>query len=139
MPTDHSPRRQQESRAYLTWAIEHLALEIASVGVDPKEIRTAKEQALSGVLNGPSPRSEEHTSELQSPMYLVCRLLLEKKKWRQAANVLFERRQKQNGGADLCDAGENAEKVPTSLIVRQASGGAIAVAAACHRSSVAAE
>src|ERR1017187_1211283 len=24
-------------------------------------------------------RSEEHTSELQSPMYLVCRLLLEKK------------------------------------------------------------
>src|SRR5437879_7927911 len=28
---------------------------------------------------GPT-RSEEHTSELQSPMYLVCRLLLEKKK-----------------------------------------------------------
>src|ERR1017187_7212735 len=27
-----------------------------------------------------STRSEEHTSELQSPMYLVCRLLLEKKK-----------------------------------------------------------
>src|SRR5437879_7490154 len=25
-------------------------------------------------------RSEEHTPELQSPMYLVCRLLLEKKK-----------------------------------------------------------
>src|SRR5437764_3080352 len=25
-------------------------------------------------------RSEEHTSELQSPMYLVCRLLREKKK-----------------------------------------------------------
>src|SRR5437763_6666833 len=29
-------------------------------------------------------RSEEHTSELQSPMYLVCRLLLEKKKKRYA-------------------------------------------------------
>src|SRR5208337_3077397 len=28
----------------------------------------------------PRGRSEEHTSELQSPMYLVCRLLLEKKK-----------------------------------------------------------
>src|SRR5256885_11479854 len=27
-----------------------------------------------------SPRSEEHTSELQSPCNLVCRLLLEKKK-----------------------------------------------------------
>src|SRR5258707_2766308 len=26
-------------------------------------------------------RSEEHTSELQSRQYLVCRLLLEKKKW----------------------------------------------------------
>src|SRR5256885_6759688 len=28
---------------------------------------------------GVSPRSEEHTSELQSPCNLVCRLLLEKK------------------------------------------------------------
>src|SRR4051794_41371405 len=28
-------------------------------------------------------RSEEHTSELQSPVHLVCRLLLEKKKRRQ--------------------------------------------------------
>src|SRR3712207_7321511 len=28
----------------------------------------------------PGPRSEEHTSELQSRQYLVCRLLLEKKK-----------------------------------------------------------
>src|SRR6476620_12275663 len=27
-----------------------------------------------------SPRSEEHTSELQSRQYIVCRLLLEKKK-----------------------------------------------------------
>src|SRR5437764_5656226 len=31
-------------------------------------------------------RSEEHTSELQSPMYLVCRLLLEKKKTYTASN-----------------------------------------------------
>src|SRR5207244_11736503 len=30
--------------------------------------------------NPPSNRSEEHTSELQSPDHLVCRLLLEKKK-----------------------------------------------------------
>src|SRR3712207_8575341 len=28
---------------------------------------------------GTNPRSEEHTSELQSRQYLVCRLLLEKK------------------------------------------------------------
>src|SRR5437763_1007435 len=39
-----------------------------------------------GIVDGRVPpssrahRSEEHTSELQSPMYLVCRLLLEKKK-----------------------------------------------------------
>src|SRR5256885_10572327 len=33
-----------------------------------------------------SPRSEEHTSELQSPCNLVCRLLLEKKK-KERANV----------------------------------------------------
>src|SRR5437879_12071496 len=34
---------------------------------------------------GPGARSEEHTSELQSPMYLVCRLLLEKKKGKGSA------------------------------------------------------
>src|SRR2546426_7501624 len=33
-----------------------------------------------GVGPGVGPRSEEHTSELQSPCNLVCRLLLEKKK-----------------------------------------------------------
>src|SRR2546426_3938604 len=32
------------------------------------------------VVGGPKRRSEEHTSELQSPCNLVCRLLLEKKK-----------------------------------------------------------
>src|SRR3712207_8863450 len=32
------------------------------------------------VLVAAQPRSEEHTSELQSRQYLVCRLLLEKKK-----------------------------------------------------------
>src|SRR5437879_11106053 len=32
-----------------------------------------------GVFLAAITRSEEHTSELQSPMYLVCRLLLEKK------------------------------------------------------------
>src|SRR5258708_30038128 len=35
---------------------------------------------LGGVLREGSRRSEEHTSELQSPDHLVCRLLLEKKK-----------------------------------------------------------
>src|SRR2546426_5498880 len=46
-----------------------------------------KERAMSNFYLGKdrnstslSPRSEEHTSELQSPCNLVCRLLLEKKK-----------------------------------------------------------
>src|SRR3712207_7318302 len=40
-------------------------------------------QRGANLLRGPRPsggRSEEHTSELQSRQYLVCRLLLEKKK-----------------------------------------------------------
>src|SRR5690348_7560871 len=37
-----------------------------------------------------SARSEEHTSELQSPVHLVCRLLLEKKKDRAAAGLRVE-------------------------------------------------
>src|SRR5687767_15730733 len=36
---------------------------------------------------GRSPRSEEHTSELQSLAYLVCRLLLEKKKKTKIRNL----------------------------------------------------
>src|SRR5687767_15848812 len=39
-----------------------------------------REIADSQPLPGEVPRSEEHTSELQSLAYLVCRLLLEKKK-----------------------------------------------------------
>src|SRR5690348_17976300 len=37
-------------------------------------------QGVGGAMISPSVRSEEHTSELQSPVHLVCRLLLEKKK-----------------------------------------------------------
>src|SRR3712207_7652020 len=37
-----------------------------------------------------SPRSEEHTSELQSRQYLVCRLLLEKKKKTDGAQILWK-------------------------------------------------
>src|SRR3712207_7073011 len=45
------------------------------VEVDPEELRAAKSERGNGKA-----RSEEHTSELQSRQYLVCRLLLEKKK-----------------------------------------------------------
>src|SRR5690348_18163829 len=46
------------------------------------ERRTGDERAFMyfGPRMDAPPRSEEHTSELQSPVHLVCRLLLEKKK-----------------------------------------------------------
>src|SRR3712207_8699855 len=45
-------------------------------GPDPKEVR----QPVRPPSVQKRMRSEEHTSELQSRQYLVCRLLLEKKK-----------------------------------------------------------
>lgn len=55
MPSDHSPAEIQQSRALLTWAIEHLALETVSNGVDPIQIKAAKEKATTSVLHAPSP------------------------------------------------------------------------------------
>src|SRR5688500_19873991 len=43
-----------------------------------RDVKYSLERATDPRLAGP--RSEEHTSELQSPCNLVCRLLLEKKK-----------------------------------------------------------
>src|SRR3712207_6999940 len=42
-------------------------------------LRSALASAVSGCRSDQAKRSEEHTSELQSRQYLVCRLLLEKK------------------------------------------------------------
>src|SRR3712207_8857593 len=55
------------------------ALDVAApLGLPPRRLDVVAD------LHGPPerrlPRSEEHTSELQSRQYLVCRLLLEKKK-----------------------------------------------------------
>src|SRR5258708_28987438 len=41
-------------------------------------------------LTAHSKRSEEHTSELQSPDHLVCRLLLEKKKKKKSYHVAYK-------------------------------------------------
>ena len=43
-------------------------------------------------------RSEEHTSELQSPMYLVCRLLLEKKKKKKKKTTTNKQKKKKKKG-----------------------------------------
>src|SRR3712207_8916014 len=58
-----------------------VALACARAGVNTSNAERAGQVArhTSIRLEG-DPRSEEHTSELQSRQYLVCRLLLEKKK-----------------------------------------------------------
>src|SRR3712207_7177825 len=57
--------------------------------VRQKAIRRAPlaEQARNTAGRVDDHRSEEHTSELQSRQYLVCRLLLEKKKKRQECSL----------------------------------------------------
>src|SRR2546425_2367809 len=49
-------------------------------------IKRVRERHQWRVQQRRNPRSEEHTSELQSLAYLVCRLLLEKKKKRYASS-----------------------------------------------------
>src|SRR5437764_8263206 len=57
----------------------HDALPISAPELPAPTTRVAPSASCDGRLYSLE-RSEEHTSELQSPMYLVCRLLLEKKK-----------------------------------------------------------
>src|SRR5687767_15638610 len=70
-------------------AIEE-ALSFGPVGAADIEGRTDFRQIVTVTIDGEHARdfrSEEHTSELQSLAYLVCRLLLEKKKIRQDAET----------------------------------------------------
>lgn len=55
MPADHSVAEILQSRALLTWAIEHIALETVSSGIDATQIKAAKEAATTSVLHAPSP------------------------------------------------------------------------------------
>src|SRR2546422_4990478 len=60
---------------------------IASVNLDKlREVHIRAERIFDG------PRSEEHTSELQSRLHLVCRLLLEKKKKKQRQRTYNQQR-----------------------------------------------
>src|SRR2546422_2780443 len=61
---------------YTTLFRSHALRGAASGGV-PDRLRRAWARRR---RSGTPPRSEEHTSELQSRLHLVCRLLLEKKK-----------------------------------------------------------
>src|SRR2546429_6373193 len=62
----------------------HDALPISPVEggkIRPLQAHGVKLISLGLIVERDAPRSEEHTSELQSRLHLVCRLLLEKKKW----------------------------------------------------------
>src|SRR5690554_1483177 len=67
-------------------ALSHVSNVLGTVNPVASLIAQAREQGVITVIDGAQavphfkPRSEEHTSELQSRPHLVCRLLLEKKK-----------------------------------------------------------
>src|SRR2546425_3858463 len=68
-------------------AVVVLAGAVAAAGPGPsRTLGTPRPGRRAGRSRGPA-RSEEHTSELQSLAYLVCRLLLEKKKATQSGYV----------------------------------------------------
>src|SRR3712207_7060168 len=71
---------ENDSSSHETWSreIRHRA----GSGTDIREwLKTLSERVIADPKDDDSEiRSEEHTSELQSRQYLVCRLLLEKKK-----------------------------------------------------------
>src|SRR5258708_27169773 len=66
-------------RFLVAGGILYLVLRVRGVP-SPKRSQWMGSAAVGVLLIGGGMRSEEHTSELQSPDHLVCRLLLEKKK-----------------------------------------------------------
>src|SRR3712207_7492309 len=56
------------------WIVDYVA-----PGPPDREVQKRHVRVLLNRCGGAETRSEEHTSELQSRQYLVCRLLLEKK------------------------------------------------------------
>jgi AraC-like DNA-binding protein/ligand-binding sensor protein len=55
LPHNQSPGKMRELKAFLTWAVEHLALETLSTGAQPAPVNSAKQHAISGVLHAPTP------------------------------------------------------------------------------------
>src|SRR2546429_6409273 len=69
------------------------------------------------LLPGAPLRSEEHTSELQSRLHLVCRLLLEKKKTTEHRKWAESRPVPPAPGRPSCDAAGTAPDNPTVAIL----------------------
>src|SRR5258707_8429515 len=72
----HDPRMVGESEIVVAAECEDLL----PVDNDSRPLRALADKATAAQTAPLELRSEEHTSELQSRQYLVCRLLLEKKK-----------------------------------------------------------
>src|SRR3712207_7032650 len=60
----------------------------AHYGLYPDWVEDLRKIAGDEIVEDMARRSEEHTSELQSRQYLVCRLLLEKKKNKTQTRIL---------------------------------------------------
>src|SRR3712207_7751086 len=61
-------------------SFDGLAIPVIRLTDETKPAAGKRKVVFSLSVHGQESRSEEHTSELQSRQYLVCRLLLEKKK-----------------------------------------------------------
>src|SRR3989449_8312532 len=61
------------------------------------------------------PRSEEHTSELQSRLHLVCRLLLEKKKKQTATSLVLDNRRQAADSTRLSAPATRHRPIPAGL------------------------
>src|SRR2546429_4525248 len=75
-------RRPPRSTLFPTRRSSDLNVQAARIvnRVQPVYPPLARQTCISGTVRLHAIRSEEHTSELQSRLHLVCRLLLEKKK-----------------------------------------------------------
>src|SRR5258708_9990729 len=68
--------------------------------------RPRSPRELTGYVSWERGRSEEHTSELQSPDHLVCRLLLEKKKKKILQSIVYKIIQPQDEHKQLSRLGD---------------------------------
>src|SRR2546422_2202497 len=85
----------------ISFDIGFIAEEVAILGVS-FSLAPSRASLIIAVASGLCGRSEEHTSELQSRLHLVCRLLLEKKK--PLADERFEARPHPRDQLRLTDA-----------------------------------